>query len=270
MMTPPDHPRPLDPRLSAMLRGGQRLRGIFNGIPSPAIVEMCAYAGFDFLVIDNEHGSASIETTEHMLRAARASNLPALVRCLEHDIARTLDIGAGGVQIPMVDTAAQAQSLVERIKYPLPPGAKGISGKRGSAFSSRAAGYGAFGGPAHTQRSNDGIALVMMVETPEGVANAAAIAAVDGVDAVFIGPNDLAHAMGFENRWNEPPVQAAIERTLKAVAGAGKCPGILALTREDEDRYAAWGARYFATVSTGIITKALRDAAQGGRAQLNY
>ena len=266
----PEHARPLDTRLPDMLRSGRRLRGIFNGIPSPAIVEMCAYAGFDFLLIDNEHGSAGIETTEHMLRAARASNLPALVRCLEHDIARTLDIGAGGLQIPMVSTADHAQSLVERIKYPLPAGAAGIGGRRGSAFSSRAAGYGAFGGPAHTERSNAGIALVVMIETPQGVENAAAIAAVPGVDAVFVGPNDLAHAMGYENRWNEAPVQAAIEHSLKAVAAAGKCPGILALTPEDEERYAAWGARYFATVSTAIITKALKDAAQGGRAQLGY
>ena len=76
--------------------------------------------------------------------------------------------------------------------------------------------------------------------------------------------------MGHENRWNDPPVQAAIEQTLKAVAAAGKCPGILALTPEDEDKYAAWGARYFASVTTGIITKALKEAAQGGRATLNY
>ena len=270
MMAQPDHQRPLDTRRPEMLRSGQRLRGIFNGIPSSAIVEMCAYAGFDFLVIDNEHGSASLETTEHMLRAARASNLPALVRCLEHDIARTLDIGASGVQIPMVNTAEHARALVQRVKYPLPAGATDLGGQRGSAFSTRAAGYGAFGGPAHTRASNDGIVLVVMVETPEGVANAGAIAAVDGVDAVFVGPNDLAHAMGCENRWNEAPVQAAIEHTLKAVAAAGKCPGILALTPQDEDRYAAWGARYFATVSTGIITRALKEAAQGGRVQLNY
>lgn len=261
---------PLDTRLPALLKSGKRLRGIFNGIASPAIVEMCAYAGFDFMVIDNEHGSASIETTENMLRAARASNLPTLVRCLEHDIARTLDIGAGGLQIPMVSTAAHAAALVQRVKYPLATGARGLSGQRGSAFSSRAAGYGAFGGPAHTERSNDGIALVVMVETPEGVANAAAIAAVDGVDGVFIGPNDLAHSMGCENRWNEPAVQAAIESTLKAVAAAGKCPGILALSPEDEDKYAAWGARYFASVSTGIITRALKDAAQGLRHKIAY
>ena len=270
MMAQPDHPRPLDTRLPEMLRSGQRLRGIFNGIPSPAIVEMCAYAGFDFLIVDNEHGSASLETTENLLRAARASGLPAIVRCLEHDIARTLDIGASGVQIPMVNTAAQARALVQRVKYPLPAGASGISGQRGSAFSTRAAGYGAFGGPAHTKASNEGIVLVVMVETPEGVANAADIAAVDGVDAVFVGPNDLAHAMGCENRFQEPVVQAAIEQTLRAVATAGKCPGVLALTPQDEERYAGWGARYFATVVTGIITKALKEAAQGGRAQLNY
>ena len=265
-----DHHRPLDTRLPDMLRSGKRLRGIFNGIPSPALVEMCAYAGFDFLLIDNEHGSANIETTEHMLRAARASNLPTLVRCLEHDIARTLDIGAGGLQIPMVSTAEHAAALVQKVKYPLPAGATGISGQRGSAFSSRAAGYGAFGGPAHTTRSNDGIALVVMVETAEGVANAAAIAAVPGVDAVFIGPNDLAHNMGYQNRWDEPAVQAAIESALKAITSTGKCPGILALTPADEDKYAAWGARYFASVTTGIITKALKEAAQGGRAQLGY
>ncbi|MEP6969390.1 MAG: aldolase/citrate lyase family protein, partial [Betaproteobacteria bacterium] len=228
------------------------------------------FAGFDFLLIDNEHGSAGIETTEHMLRAARASNLPTLVRCLEHDIARTLDIGAGGLQIPMVSTPAHAAALVQKVKYPLAQGGTGLAGQRGSAFSTRAAGYGAFGGPEHTRRSNEGIALVVMIETPEGVANAGAIAAVDGVDAVFIGPNDLAHAMGHENRWNEEPVQAAIAQTLKAVAAAGKCPGILALNVADEEKYAAWGARYFATVTTGIIMKALKEAAQGGRGPLDY
>ena len=271
-----DHHRPLDTRLPEMLRSGQRLRGIFNGIASPAIVEMCAYAGFDFIIIDNEHGSASLETTEHMLRAARASDLPAVVRCLPHDIARTLDIGAGALQIPMVNTAVQAHSLVQQIKYPMPGGvgkdggAVAGGGQRGSAFSSRAAGYGAFGGPAHTQRSNEGIALIVMIETPEGCANASAIASVPGVDGVFVGPNDLAHSMGFENRWAEAAVQSAIERCLKDVAACGKCPGILALTPEDEDKYGRWGARYFANVTTGIITKALCEAAQGGRAALAY
>ena len=261
---------PLDVKFKELLHSGKRLRGVFNGLPSPAIVEMCAFAGFDFVVLDNEHGSADLQTTEHMLRAGRAAGIPLAVRCLEQDMARTLDAGAGALQIPMVNTAAHATSLVQRLRYPLPPQAAGISGQRGSAFSGRAAGYGAFGGPAHTQRSNEGIALIVMIETPAGVANAAAIAAVPGVDAVFIGPNDLAHNMGCENRWGEPSVQAAIEQTLKAVAAQGKCPGILALTPEEEERYASWGARYFASTTTGLITKAFREAAQGSPVKNGY
>lgn len=260
------HNHPLDTRLPTLLRSGKCLRGIFNGIPSPAIVEMCAFAGFDFVVIDNEHGSADLQTTEHMLRAARASGIPPIVRCLEHDIARTLDLGASGLQIPMVNTAEQALALVQRVRYPVAGG----HGKRGSAFSSRAAGYGAFGGPGHTLRSNEGIALIVMLETLEAVKNAAAIACVPGVDAVFVGPNDLAHSMGHENRWNDAPVQEAIESALRAINAQGCCPGILALTRADEEKYAAWGARYFATVSTGLITQAFKQAAQGANPPIAY
>jgi 4-hydroxy-2-oxoheptanedioate aldolase len=261
----PHHP--LDISLAARIRSNQRLRGIFNGLPSPAIVEMCAYAGFDFIIIDNEHGSADLLMTEHLLRAARASGIPALVRCLEHDIARVLDMGASGVQIPMVESADQARALVQKVRYPMPGGS---GGRRGSAFSTRAAGYGAFGGPAHTQLSNDTIVLVAMVETPQAVARASEIAAVPGVDAVFVGPNDLAHAMGHENRWGDEPVQRAIEDALRAVSAQGKCAGVLALTPDEENRYAAWGGRYFATVTTSLITRALKEAAQQGRAGLDY
>ncbi len=255
-MNPPHHP--FDGSLPAALRGGQPLRGLFNGIPSPALVEMCGYAGFDFIILDNEHGSADFGATEHMLRAARAAGIAPIVRCFEHDLPRILDMGASAVQIPMVDSAAQARRLADLVRYP-------PIGRRGCAFSTRAAGYGAFGGAAHTQRSNDGVALVVMIETPEAIEVAGEIAAVDGVDVGFIGPNDLAHAMGHGSDWNAAPVQAAIERGLKAIAAAGKCPGIIALTPEDEKKYGAWGARYFANVSTSIITRALVQAAAAGR-----
>lgn len=255
---------PLDGRLPAMLRSGKPLRGLFNGLPSPAIVEMCAYAGFDFIILDNEHGSADFGTTEHMLRAARAAGIVPVVRCFEHDLPRVLDMGASAVQVPMVESAAQARRLADLIYYP-------PLGRRGSAFSTRAAGYGAFGGAGHTQRSNEGIAFIAMIETPEAIAAAAEIAAVDGVDAVFIGPNDLAHAMGHGSDWNAEPVQRAIEQGLRAIAAAGKCAGIIALTPADEEKYGAFGARYFANVSTSIITRALAQAASAGRdAALRY
>ncbi|UAN00501.1 HpcH/HpaI aldolase family protein [Achromobacter mucicolens] len=249
---------PLDGRLPDMLRSGKPLRGLFNGLPSPAIVEMCAYAGFDFIILDNEHGSADFGMTEHMLRAARATGIVPIVRCFEHDLPRILDMGASAVQVPMVETAEQARRLAGMIHYP-------PVGRRGSAFSTRAAGYGAFGGAGHTQRSNDGIGFIAMIETPEAIAAAGEIAAVDGVDAVFIGPNDLAHAMGHGSDWNAEPVQRAIEAGLRAIAGAGKCSGIIALTPQDEEKYGAMGARYFANVSTSIITRALAQAASAGR-----
>ncbi|MCU6616162.1 aldolase/citrate lyase family protein [Achromobacter mucicolens] len=249
---------PLDGRLPDMLRSGKPLRGLFNGLPSPAIVEMCAYAGFDFIILDNEHGSADFGMTEHMLRAARATGIVPIVRCFEHDLPRILDMGASAVQVPMVETAEQARRLAGMIHYP-------PVGRRGSAFSTRAAGYGAFGGAGHTQRSNDGIGFIAMIETPEAIAVAGEIAAVDGVDAVFIGPNDLAHAMGHGSDWNAEPVQRAIEAGLRAIAGAGKCSGIIALTPQDEEKYGAMGARYFANVSTSIITRALAQAASAGR-----
>ena len=249
---------PLDTRMPAMLRSGEHLRGVFNALPSPAIIEMCAYAGFDFVIIDNEHGCANLETTENMLRAARASGIATVVRCFAQDMARILDMGAGAVQVPMVNTADEARALVQAVRY---PGA----GQRGSAFSSRAAGYGAFGGNRHTQRSNEGIALIVMIETPEAVENAAAIASVEGVDGVFVGPNDLAHAMGFGDNWNAPEVQDAIAHALRAIAASGNCGGTIALTEADEEKYSQFGARYFASVTTSLITRAFKQAASAGR-----
>ena len=246
---------PLDDRLPAMLRSGRTLRAIFNSLPSPAIVEMCAYAGFDFILIDNEHGSAGLDTTEHMLRAARASGIPPVVRCMRHDIARVLDMGASGVQIPMVQSADEARDLVQQVRYP-------GTGRRGSAFSPRAAGYGAFPGAEHTRRSNDGVALIVMIETEQAVAQAAEIAAVEGVDAVFVGPNDLSHSMGFGNDWKAPEVDRVIAQALRAISGVGTCAGIIGMNAEDEAHYGANGARFFARVASSVITHALRQAAR--------
>jgi 4-hydroxy-2-oxoheptanedioate aldolase len=263
--TSPHVCHPVDERLNQMIKSRSFMRGLFNGTGSPALIEMTAYAGFDFSIIDNEHGSASIETTEHMLRAARAAGMPALVRCLEHDIARTLDAGAMGVQIPMIQSVEHARAVAAKVRYPRLKGFAGVSGARGAATSVRAHGYGAFGGQAANAHSNEHVTLVLMLESVEAIDQAAEIAAVPGVDCVFIGPNDLAHSMGYENQFYDPAVQAQIERAVRAIAGTGKCAGVLALSPEDEQRYAAWGASYFAATVTGVITKALKDAAVAGR-----
>lgn len=262
----PSHVRhPVDERLSQMIKSRQFMRGLFNGTASPALVEMTAYAGYDFTIIDNEHGSAGLETTEHMLRAARAAGIPALVRCLEHDIARTLDAGAMGVQIPMVQNVAHAKEIIHKVRYPRAKGFSGISGGRGCASSVRAHGYGAFGGNALNAYANDNVVLVLMLETEEAIHQAAQMATLPGVDALFIGPNDLAHSMGYEGSFYDSAVQAMIEKGIRAIASTGQCAGILALSPDDEKRYASWGATYFAATITGVITKALKEHAQAGR-----
>ncbi len=152
----------LDTRLPGLLKGNKPLFGMFVGIASPAIVEMCGHAGFDFVILDNEHGPASIETTEHLIRAARCVNVIPIVRTLEADILRILDIGASGIQVPQVNTAEQARRIVAAAKYP-------PVGNRGAAFSPRAAGYGFFGGPAHAKASNEGIGVILMIETREAL-----------------------------------------------------------------------------------------------------
>ena len=129
----------IDTRLPALLRGRRPLLGMFVGTPAPALVEMCGHAGFDFVIIDNEHGPSGIESTERMIRAARAAGVIPVVRTLEPDILRVLDIGASGIQVPQVNTAEQAARIVAAAKYP-------PVGTRGAAFSTRAAGFGFFGG----------------------------------------------------------------------------------------------------------------------------
>lgn len=269
-MPAPDAPgMSLDTRLRSALLSESYLSGLFCGLHVPALIEMAAFAGFDFVVIDNEHGVASFETTEHMLRAARASGIVPIVRCFEADIPRVLDAGASGIKVPMVQTPEQAQRIAKMIRYPRPPSQSGMRGSRGSAFSTRAAGYGAFGGPDHTHRSNESIGFIAMLETPQAIEAAAEIASVEGVDAVFIGPNDLAHAMGHENRWHEAPVQQAIERGVRAIADMGKCPGLLTLDAESRQRYADWGARYFANVASSLIMQAFEQATKS-KAAIRY
>src|SRR5664279_13291 len=161
----------IDTRLPELLRGSRPLLGMFVGIPSPALVEICGHAGLDFVIIDNEHGPAGIESTENMLRAARGAGIIPVVRTLEADILRVLDIGASAIQVPQVNTAEQARRIVAAAKYP-------PVGTRGAAFSTRAAGYGFFGGDVHIKAANEGTSVIVMAETRTAIENIDEIVAV--------------------------------------------------------------------------------------------
>jgi 4-hydroxy-2-oxoheptanedioate aldolase len=249
----------IDTRMPALLRGSRPLLGMFVGPTSPVMVEMCGHAGVDFVIIDNEHGPGGIESTEHLIRAARGAGIIPIVRTLEPEILRVLDIGASGIQVPQVDTPEQAARIVAAAKYP-------PTGKRGAAFSTRAAGFGFFGGAQHLKDSNDGTAVIVMAETRTALANLDAILAVPGIDAVFFGPNDLSFSLGVPGQLNHPEVIAAIDHGIARARAAGVAPGVLALTAEEFHAWHKKGAIYLPGVLTGLLANALRAIVAGTRA----
>ena len=254
-----------DGRLAAYLKDGRPLIGIFMGLTSPALVEMAGHAGFDFVVIDNEHGPAGIETTEHMIRAAGCAGIPPVVRVSganQQEILRTLDVGAAGVQVPQVNTAEQVQLVASAARYP-------PLGTRGTAYSTRAAGYGFFGGAAHVRASNEQTVVITHIETMEAVRNLDAMLQVQGIDVVFIGPTDLSVSMGHAGHPGHPEVQATIADCIRRIAAAGIVPGLMVTNDEEFHRFAALGARYITVNITTIIGGGMKSVIAGTKASAN-
>lgn len=204
------------------LRAGQLAFGVSVMIPSPQVVEMVGRLGFDFAMIDCEHGTISLESVELMIMAAEASGITPIVRPQSKDpdaILRIMDRGAMGVQVPHVNTAADARRVVEAVKYhPL--------GKRGLAAGTRPASYG-FGisMSEYVEQANRQTLVCVQLEEVEALDNIDEILRVEGVDVFFIGPSDLSQSMGFPGQANAPEVQAAIDEALAAITAAGKVPG---------------------------------------------
>ncbi len=201
--------------LKERLHGGERLAGLFVMLPSPAVVEMCGHAGFDFVIIDQEHGAAGSETLENQLRAADASGIEALVRVSSgtvENIQRALDAGASGIVVPHVMDAEYARQIVAGAHYP-------PLGRRGIATTARAGRHGMITVPEHLQNATRRTLVVPQIEDREALPNIPAIAAVEGIDALFIGPADLSMSLGHPGNPAHPDVQAAIEGICRDARG---------------------------------------------------
>jgi 4-hydroxy-2-oxoheptanedioate aldolase len=254
-----------DGRMAARLQQQRPLLGIFSAIPSPALIEMAGYAGFDFVVIDNEHGPAGIETTENLIRAARGADIPAIVRVSganQQEILRTLDAGASGVQVPQVNTVEQARLVVSAAKYP-------PRGSRGVAFGMRAAGYGFFGGAAYVEAANNQTVVITHIETVEAVDNLNAMLEIAGLDVVFIGPTDLSVSMGHPGDPSHPVVQATIADCIRRIAASGRVPGLMLSSVEQVPTYANLGARYLTVNMGNVVGGALKAVVAGADAARN-
>ncbi|MEN9637822.1 MAG: hypothetical protein RL077_6226 [Verrucomicrobiota bacterium] len=198
------------------------LAGTFLNLGSPMTVEVAGLAGFDWLLIDHEHGPGGEDTLLHQLHAASATPAFPVVRIAMNEtprFKRVLDMGALGVMVPYVSTAEETRAAVAAMRYP-PHGVRGV------AKFNRGAG---FGGDfeEYYLHANERLVTVIQIETVEAVKNIEAIAAIDGADVLFVGPTDLSYNMGIRDQLESAPFTEALQKVSEAAKRHGKAAGIL-------------------------------------------
>nr|WP_284618859.1 aldolase/citrate lyase family protein [Rubrivivax pictus] len=239
----------------AALARGERQIGLWLSLADAYPAEVCASAGFQWLLIDGEHAPNDVRSTLAQLQAvAGYPGVQPVVRAVTGDTAlikQLLDIGAQNLLVPMVDTAEQAAALVAATRYP-PRGIRGVGagGARASRWGARR---------DYTDVADDEVCLIVQAETVTSLKNLEAICAVDGVHGVFIGPSDLAASMGHRGNPGHPDVQAAIEGAVKTIVASGKAAGTMSIDAAQCRRYLDYGAQF---VAVGIDITLL---AQGAR-----
>jgi 4-hydroxy-2-oxoheptanedioate aldolase len=245
----------------ARLKAGQQQIGLWNSITGSLVSEALAGAGFDWLVIDTEHSLTDVPDTLAMMQAMAPYPVSPVVRPAANDavlIKRLLDLGAQTLVVPYVQNAAEAQAAVTAMRYP-PHGIRGVAGL------TRAGRFGAVAG--YTARAAEELCLIVQVETSEALAEIDAIAAVDGVDGLFIGPSDLAASMGHPGAPGHPAVVAAIEDAIRRIVAAGKPAGILTLDQTFARRCMELGTTFTAVgMDIQILVQGARKLAADFRA----
>lgn len=245
MQTPVNHFK------EALYNGSPQI-GFWLSLTCPNVAEICAGAGFDWLLIDAEHGPQTLPGIVNQLRAIEA-NPPcaAVVRVPSRDpvaIRQILDLGAQSIMIPMIGTAEEAADAVKACRYP-PAGERGIGGARASRWGRY---------PAYVAEANSQLCLIAQIETSAGLKNLEDIAAIDGIDALFIGPVDLAASTGLLGAENYDALQALTLETLSRIVETGKPAGILSRDEELLAKHLENGAGFPAV---GIDSFALAKAA---------
>jgi 4-hydroxy-2-oxoheptanedioate aldolase len=247
--------------MKAKLTAGQPALGMSIMIPSPQLVEMAAGAGFDWVLIDCEHGTITRESAELMIMAAEASGITPIVRPrtkTHQDIVELMDCGAAGVQVPHVITRDDARAAVDAVKFH-------PAGRRSLAAGTRASGYGYKGSMGDfTQAANRETLVAVQIEDEAALANVDAILKVEDIDVFFIGPSDLSQSMGFPGNPKAEPVAKAIDATLKTILAAGKTPGMPA-TRDNVAATIGKGVRYIYTHAPTLLGAASAEFLKAAR-----
>lgn len=254
----------------ARLMAGDDMLGLWFGLANNIAAEICAQSGFDWLMIDAEHSPLSDKDILSCLQALAPYDISPIVRPVSGDknvLKRLCDIGVQTFLVPMIDTAEDAHNVVAAVQYP-PSGTRGL----GTSMA-RAARWNMM--PDYFTRANEQMCVILQIETKEGLKNLKDIAAVKGVDSVFIGPSDLGAALGYPGQPSHPDVVAAVFQAISDVRSCGKPAGVLAVTSELVETYKSAGANYVGVGSDcGVLAKGVQrlyeSFASGSNAKGDY
>ena len=221
--------------------------GCFLSLGSAQTAELMAAAGYDWALIDLEHGAGDERDALAQMQALATRRCIAIVRVesnARQRVHRVLDFGAQGIMFPRIDTQEGAEAAVAAMRYP-------PAGVRGVAFSNRACEYGSNFRPY--LEGSASLLTIIQIESPTAFKNAEAIAAVDGVDVLFVGPSDLSHSMGMLGNFEHPDFVSAVRRTAQAALSHGKYCGILLPSPRDLKVYLDLGYRFVASGSDAVL-----------------
>lgn len=225
------------------LKDGAMVLGTFiSEVRNPNIAYLLAQCGFDFFVVDNEHGTYGHEAVSNIIAAARGAGIAVIVRVPEirrEAIMKPLDSGASGLLVPMVDTPEQAREIVRLAKYP-------PAGNRGAALRRAHNVYARVDAVEYLAKANNDTFLAVQAESREAIENADAIAAVEGIDCIFAGPFDLSVSLGIPGQMTHPREIEAIDRMLAACQKHNKAGGVLAFDAESLKPWIAKGMQFVA------------------------
>lgn len=241
--------------LKEALANGQTVYGPFCKIQDPTIVELAALAGFDFIIIDMEHGPFSIEGVQQMVRAAEARGITPVVRVTENNetlILRTLDIGVKCIQVPQVSNYEDATKVVNATLFH-------PKGERGMCRYVRAAEYTNIDKADHFGNSNDGVLSIIHIEGLEGIENLSEILK-SNIDVIFLGPYDLSQSCGVPGQIHHEKVVKRMEEAVKLAKANGKAVGTFVETADDAKKWEKIGVQYISfSVDVGIVLNAFKS-----------
>jgi 4-hydroxy-2-oxoheptanedioate aldolase len=239
----------------AGLESGRTQFGAWLGLPDSTAAEIMAGAGFDWLLVDHEHGAFEVREVLAHLQAMAPYDVAPIVRPADGDatlLKKLCDIGAQSFIVPMIDTPEQAADVVSAVKYP-PEGRRGM----GTSLA-RASRWNTV--PDYLSRANDEMLVIVQAETTTAIDNLEAIANTSGIDGVFIGPSDLSASMGHAGQVSHPEFEKTVSDALKTIRAAGKYAGLLCLDESKIAHFEDCGANF---IGVGVDTLLLGNAARG-------